>query len=143
MSGTSSRTIAIRLTTEQADRVKRELQAIGDEGSKALGRIETASAAASPALQTLASVSDGAVQAFGRMGVSLGGLERVLTSSRGGLSGVTLGITAIAAAGGAEASGAAGGLAEARAILDVLTRAIGCLQQLRRHHGSVPRRTVP
>ncbi|ODU55243.1 MAG: hypothetical protein ABS99_07790 [Acetobacteraceae bacterium SCN 69-10] len=128
MSGTSSRTIAIRLTTEQADRVKRDLQAIGDEGSKALGRIETASAAASPALQTLASVSDGAVQAFGRMGVSLGGLERVLTSSRGGLSGVTLGITALAAA------GATAGVSIARAgdaltgTLARLTAATGSMQ---------------
>lgn len=128
MSGSSSRTIAIRLTTEQADRVKRELQAIGDEGSKALGRIETASASASPALQTLASVSDGAVQAFGRMGVSLGGLERVLTSSRGGLSGVTLGLSALAAV------GATAGVSIARAgdaltsTLARLTAATGSMQ---------------
>jgi hypothetical protein len=58
MSGATARTVGIRVSTEGADRARRELEQFGVAGEAALRRVETASAAASPGLQRLAGASD-------------------------------------------------------------------------------------
>jgi len=61
MSG-SARTIAIRLTADNAEPTRRALEQVGESGERALRGIDAASAAAQPALQGLATASDGAVR---------------------------------------------------------------------------------
>jgi hypothetical protein len=62
MSGSAARTIAIRLTADNAEPTRRALEQVGESGERALRRIDAASAAAQPALQGLATASDGAVR---------------------------------------------------------------------------------
>ncbi|MCZ8147629.1 MAG: hypothetical protein O9325_07255, partial [Roseomonas sp.] len=62
MSGAAARTIAIRLTADNAEPTRRALEQVGETGDRALRRIDAASAAAQPALQGLAAASDGAVR---------------------------------------------------------------------------------
>ncbi len=48
MNGAAARTVGIRVSTEGADRARRELEQFGTAGEAALRRVEVASAAASP-----------------------------------------------------------------------------------------------
>ena len=98
MSGTAARTIAIRLTADNAEPTRRALEQVGESGERALRRIDAASAAAQPALQGLAAASDGAVRAFATMGVGLGGAERVFAGVATGAGAATAAIAALAAA---------------------------------------------
>ncbi|MFN6268346.1 MAG: hypothetical protein ACK45D_19175, partial [Alphaproteobacteria bacterium] len=66
MSG-AARTIAIRLSAENAETVRRSLEKLGADGKKALEQIDSASAKAQPAMRGLASASDAAVRSFGAL----------------------------------------------------------------------------
>lgn len=121
MSGSAARTIAIRLTADNAEPTRRALEQVGVSGERALRRIDAASAAAQPALQGLAAASDGAVRAFANMGVGLGGAERVFA---GVATGAGLAATAIAAL---AAGTVAAGVAVARAG-DQATESLARLQ---------------
>lgn len=109
MSGSVVRTTTIRVRTEDADKARRELEQVGNEGERAFRRIGTASIQAQPALQNLASASDGAVRAFGNVGGTLGGLERVFAGIAAGMAGTGAAFTLV----GAAAAGAAVGIARA------------------------------
>ena len=121
MSGSAARTIAIRLTADNAEPTRRALEQVGESGERAFRRIDAASAAAQPALQGLAAASDGAVRAFANMGVGLGGVERVFA---GVATGAGLAATAIAAL---AAGTVAAGVAVARAG-DQATESLARLQ---------------
>ncbi len=121
MSGSAARTIAIRLTADNAEPTRRALEQVGESGERALRRIDVASAQAQPALQGLAAASDGAVRAFANMGVGLGGAERAFA---GIATGAGLAATAIAAL---AAGTAAAGVAVARAG-DQATESLARLQ---------------
>ncbi|WP_203077309.1 tape measure protein [Falsiroseomonas ponticola] len=121
MSGSAARTIAIRLTADNAEPTRRALEQVGESGERALRRIDAASAAAQPALQGLAAASDGAVRAFANMGVGLGGAQRVFA---GVATGAGLAATAIAAL---AAGTVAAGVAVARAG-DLATESLARLQ---------------
>lgn len=109
MSGTVARTTTIRVRTEDADKARRELEQVGNEGERAFRRIGTAAIQAQPTLQNLASASDGAVRAFGNVGGTLGGLERVFAGVTAGMTGTGAAFTLV----GAAAAGAAVGIARA------------------------------
>ena len=64
--------VAIRLSAENAEPTRRALEQVGETGERALRRIGSASTAAQPALQGLASISDTALRAFGSLGASVG-----------------------------------------------------------------------
>jgi tape measure domain-containing protein len=121
MSGAAARTIAIRLTADNAEPTRRALEQVGESGERALRRIDAASAAAQPALQGLAAASDGAVRAFANMGVGLGGAERLFAGVATGAGAATAAITALAA------GTVAAGVAVARAG-DQATESIARLQ---------------
>ncbi|WP_431304043.1 tape measure protein [Sediminicoccus sp. BL-A-41-H5] len=121
MSGSAARTIAIRLTADNAEPTRRALEQVGESGERALRRIDAASAQAQPALQGLAAASDGAVRAFANMGVGLGGTERAFA---GIATGAGLAATAIAAL---AAGTVAAGVAVARAG-DQATESLARLQ---------------
>ncbi len=121
MSGSAARTIAIRLTADNAEPTRRALEQVGETGERALRRIDAASAAAQPALQGLAAASDGAVRAFASMGVGLGGVERVFAGVAGGAGAAATAIAALAA------GTVAAGVAVARAG-DQATESIARLQ---------------
>jgi tape measure domain-containing protein len=121
MSGAAARTIAIRLTADNAEPTRRALEGVGETGERALRRIDAAFAQAQPALQGLAAASDGAVRAFANMGVGLGGAERVFA---GIATGAGLAATAIAAL---AAGTVAAGVAVARAG-DAATESLARLQ---------------
>jgi tape measure domain-containing protein len=97
MSG-AARTIAIRLTADNAEPTRRALEQVGESGERALRRIDAASAQAQPALRGLAAASDGAVRAFASMGVGLGGAERAFAGIAAGASGAMAAVAALAAA---------------------------------------------
>jgi len=97
MSGSAARTIAIRLTADNAEPTRRALEQVGESGERALRRIDVASAAAQPALQGLAAASDGAVRAFASIGVGLGGAERLFAGVATGAGAATAAIAALAA----------------------------------------------
>ena len=121
MSGAAARTIAIRLTADNAEPTRRALEQVGESGERALRRIDAASAQAQPALQGLAAASDGAVRAFANLGVGLGGAERAFA---GIATGAGIAATAIAAL---AAGTAAAGVAVARAG-DQATESLARLQ---------------
>jgi tape measure domain-containing protein len=121
MSGAAARTIAIRLTADNAEPTRRALEQVGESGERALRRIDAASAQAQPALRGLAAASDGAVRAFANMGVGLGGAGRAFTGIATG-AGVALSAVAALAAGVITA-----GVAVARAG-DAATESLARLQ---------------
>jgi tape measure domain-containing protein len=98
MSGAAARTVGIRVSTEGADRARRELEQFGVAGEAALRRVETASAAASPRLQRLAGASDIATRAFQGMGGSLGTVGNTFAGVSVAAGGLTAGIVAMGAA---------------------------------------------
>ncbi len=98
MSGAAARTVGIRVSTEGADRARRELEQFGTAGEAALRRVEVASAAASPGLQRLAGASDVATRAFQGMGGSLGTVGSTFAGVSVAAGGLTAGIVAMGAA---------------------------------------------
>ena len=82
MSG-AARTIAIRLSAENAETVRRSLEKLGADGKKALEQIDGASAKAQPAMRGLASASDATVRSFGALGNSLGSAGSAFVSVAG------------------------------------------------------------
>jgi len=104
MSG-AARTIAIRLSAENAETVRRSLEKLGADGKKALEQIDSASAKAQPAMRGLASASDAAVRSFGALGNSLGSTGSAFVSVAGRAGGTAAAIAAVAV--GAAAAGSA------------------------------------
>jgi len=104
MSG-AARTIAIRLSAENAETVRRSLEKLGADGKKALEQIESASAKGQPAMRGLASASDAAVRSFGALGNSLGSTGSAFVSVAGRAGGAAAAIAAVAV--GAAAAGSA------------------------------------
>ena len=104
MSG-AARTIAIRLSAENAETVRRSLEKLGADGKKALEQIDSASAKAQPAMRGLASASDAAVRSFGALGNSLGSTGSAFVSVAGRAGGAAAAIAAVAV--GAAAAGSA------------------------------------
>ena len=98
MSGAAARTVGIRVSTEGADRARRELEQFGAAGEAALRRVETASTAASPGLQRIAGASDVATRAFQGMGGSLGTVGSTFAGVSVAAGGLTAGIVAMGAA---------------------------------------------
>jgi tape measure domain-containing protein len=98
MSGSVARTVGIRVSTEGADRARRELEQFGTAGEAALRRVEVASLAASPGLQRLAGASDVATRAFQGMGGSLGTVGSTFAGVSVAAGGLTAGIAAMGAA---------------------------------------------
>ncbi len=98
MSGAAARTVGIRVSTEGADRARRELEQFGTAGEAALRRVEAASLAASPGLQRLAGASDIATRAFQGMGGSLGTVGSTFAGVSVAAGGLTAGIVAMGAA---------------------------------------------
>ncbi|MCA3336193.1 MAG: tape measure protein [Roseomonas sp.] len=105
MSGTAARTIAIRLSAENAETVRRSLEKLGADGKRALEQIDSASAKAQPAMRGLASASDAAVRSFGALGNSLGSTGSAFVSVAGRAGGAAAAIAAVAV--GAAAAGSA------------------------------------
>jgi tape measure domain-containing protein len=105
MSGTAARTIAIRLSAENAETVRRSLEKLGADGKKALEQIDSASAKAQPTMRGLASASDAAVRSFGVLGNSLGSTGSAFVSVAGRAGGAAAAIAAVAV--GAAAAGSA------------------------------------
>ncbi|MGI9128257.1 MAG: tape measure protein [Roseomonas sp.] len=104
MSG-AARTIAIRLSAENAETVRRSLEKLGADGKKALEQIDSASAKAQPAMRGLASASDAAVRSFGALGNSLGSAGSAFVSVAGRAGGAAAAMAAVAV--GAAAAGSA------------------------------------
>ena len=104
MSG-AARTIAIRLSAENAETVRRSLEKLGADGKKALEQIDSASAKAQPAMRGLASASDAAVRSFGALGNSLGSTGSAFVSVAGRAGGAAAAMAAVAV--GAAAAGSA------------------------------------
>ncbi|MCA3340571.1 MAG: tape measure protein [Roseomonas sp.] len=104
MSG-AARTIAIRLSAENAETVRRSLEKLGADGKKALEQIDSASAKAQPAMRGLASASDAAARSFGALGNSLGSTGSAFVSVAGRAGGAAAAIAAVAV--GAAAAGSA------------------------------------
>ncbi|MFN9336928.1 MAG: tape measure protein [Alphaproteobacteria bacterium] len=104
MSG-AARTIAIRLSAENAETVRRSLEKLGADGKKALEQIDSASAKAQPAMRGLASASDAAVRSCGALGNSLGSTGSAFVSVAGRAGGAAAAIAAVAV--GAAAAGSA------------------------------------
>jgi tape measure domain-containing protein len=102
---TAARTIAIRLSAENAETVRRSLEKLGADGKKALEQIDSASAKAQPAMRGLASASDAAVRSFGALGNSLGSTGSAFVSVAGRAGGAAAAIAAVAV--GAAAAGSA------------------------------------
>jgi tape measure domain-containing protein len=98
MSGSIARTVGIRVSTEGADRARRELEQFGTAGEAALRRVEVASLAASPGLQRLAGASDIATRAFQGMGGSLGTVGSTFAGVSVAAGGLTAGIVAMGVA---------------------------------------------
>jgi tape measure domain-containing protein len=105
MSGTAARTIAIRLSAENAETVRRSLEKLGADGKRALEQIDSASAKAQPAMRGLASASDAAVRSFGALGNSLGSTGSAFVSVAGRAGGAAAAMAAVAV--GATAAGSA------------------------------------
>jgi hypothetical protein len=93
MSG-SRPNVNVRIGTEGADKVKRDLEAIGAEGERAGRRIQGATTAASPALQSIAGLSDSAATAVAGLSSRLGVVGSALTGAAAAGAGLGVAITA-------------------------------------------------
>jgi tape measure domain-containing protein len=124
MSG-SKPNVNIRLGTEGAEKVRRDLEAIGAEGERAGKRVQAAGTTASPALQSLAGASDTTARAFG--GLSRGALGVSAGFAAMGAAAVAS-VTAIAKSGDqmtatmARLTSATGGIGAAQAAYEGLFR---------------------
>jgi len=133
MSGTAARTIAIRLSAENAETVRRSLEKLGADGKRALEQIDSASAKAQPAMRGLASVSDTAVRSFGALGNSLGstGSAFVSVASRAGGAAAAIAAVAVGAAAAGSAIARAGDQAtESLARLQAATGSFGAAEKV-------------
>jgi tape measure domain-containing protein len=124
----AARTIAIRLTAENADAVKRALEGIGKDGKAALNRVNRASEGLGAGVTGAAAASDVAVRAFGSLSTGLGGLNASVGALVSGLSGATLGLGALGAAAGTALVGIARAGDEMTGALGRLSTATGSLQ---------------
>lgn len=128
MSG-SKPTVAIRLGIEGADKVRRELEALGKDGEKALKQFESALAKSNPEMQKLAGSADIASRAFAGMGGSLGRVGSVATGVAGVAGVLTTGFVALGAAAAVSAVAIAKAGDSANATLARLTSASGGIGQ--------------
>jgi tape measure domain-containing protein len=128
MSG-SRPTVAIRVTAENADKTRSDLERIGTSGEAAMRRVQNASAAATPEMQRLAGASDIAQRAFTGLGGSLGRFGGLATGASAGASALAAGFLAVGAAAGVAAVNIARAGDTATATLARLTSATGSLQQ--------------
>jgi hypothetical protein len=101
MSGSIARTVGVRISTEGADRARRELEQFGAAGEAALRRVNAASIAASSSMQTMAGASDALVHSLGGLPGPLGTVGRQIGVMQAGLGGVSGGFNLAAAAGAA------------------------------------------
>jgi len=62
----ATRTAVIRVALE-GDQTRQQLERLGQDGERALDRVRGAAKAADPALQGVASASDGLARSMGRM----------------------------------------------------------------------------
>jgi tape measure domain-containing protein len=133
MSGTAARTIAIRLSAENAESVRRSLEKLGADGKKALEQIDSASAKAQPAMRGLASASDAAVRSFGALGNSLGSTGSAFVSVAGRAGGAAAAIAAVAvgvAAAGSAIARAGDQATESLARLQAATGSFGAAEKV-------------
>lgn len=128
MSG-SKPTVAIRVTAENADKTRADLERIGTTGEAALKRVQVASAAAAPEMQRLATASDVAQRAFTGLGGSLGRVGAVATNVAGVAGVLTVGFAALGAAAGVAAVNIAKAGDAANATLARLASATGSMAQ--------------
>ena len=124
MSG-SRPTVAIRVTAENADKTRSDLERIGTSGEAAMRRVQNASAAATPEMQRLAGASDIAERAFTGLGGSLGRFGSLATGASAGASVLAAGFLAEGAAAGVAAVNIARAGDTATATLARLTSATG------------------
>jgi tape measure domain-containing protein len=132
MSG-AARTIAIRLSAENAETVRRSLEKLGADGKKALEQIDSASAKAQPAMRGLASASDAAVRSFGALGNSLGSTGSAFVSVAGRAGGAAAAIAAVAvgaAAAGSAVARAGDQATESLARLQAATGSVGAAEKV-------------
>jgi len=133
MSGTAARTIAIRLSAENAETVRRSLEKLGADGKKALEQIDSASAKAQPAMRGLASASDAAVRSFGALGNSLGSTGSAFVGVAGRAGGAAAAIAAVAvgvAAAGSAIARAGDQATESLARLQAATGSFGAAEKV-------------
>ncbi len=97
MSG-AARTVSIRVSTEGAERARKDLEQFGTAGEAALRRVEGAAAATSPAMQRLAGASDGLARSVAAMPGPMGNAARQVQGLAAGLSTAGGGFAAAAAA---------------------------------------------
>ena len=128
MSG-SRPTVAIRVTAENADKTRADLERIGTSGEAAMRRVQSASAAATPEMQRLAGASDIAQRAFTGLGGSLGRFGGLATGASAGAGALAAGFLAVGAAAGVAAVNIARAGDTATATLARLTSATGSLAQ--------------
>lgn len=128
MSG-SRPTVAIRVTAENADKTRADLERIGTTGEAALKRVQTASAMATPEMQRLASASDVAQRAFTGLGGSLGRVGAVATNVSGVAGVLATGFIALGAAAGVAAVNIAKAGDAATGTLARLASATGSMAQ--------------
>ena len=132
MSG-AARTIAIRLSAENAEAVRRSLEKLGADGKKALEQIDSASAKAQPAMRGLASASDAAVRSFGALGNSLGSTGSAFVSVAGRAGGAAAAMAAVgvgAAAAGSAIARAGDQATESLARLQAATGSFGAAEKV-------------
>jgi hypothetical protein len=110
MSG-SRPTVAIRVTAENADKTRTDLERIGTSGEAAMRRVQNASAAATPEMQRLAGASDIAQRAFIGLGASSGQLGAALS-----------GLASAGSVAGAAVAGLAAGLGAAVTVAEKFER---------------------
>lgn len=128
MSG-SRPTVAIRVTAENADKTRADLERIGTTGEAALKRVQAASAMATPEMQRLASASDVAQRAFTGLGGSLGRVGAVATNVSGVAGVLATGFIALGAAAGVAAVNIAKAGDAATGTLARLASATGSMAQ--------------
>jgi tape measure domain-containing protein len=124
----AARTIAIRLTAENAEAVRRQLEELGRGGEQSLRRIEGASDASGAGVRRLATASDGAVRSFGGLSVAAGGMVRGFGGVSAALSAAGLSLAAVAAGAGVAAGAIARAGDEMTASLSRLRAATGSTQ---------------
>jgi hypothetical protein len=91
----ATRPVTIRLSTENADKVRRELKELGADGQRALHRIETAGQPASRGLRAVNAAALEADRGLGQVSARAGALARITAAI--GPIGVAMGVTAGAA----------------------------------------------
>ena len=125
MSGTVARTTTIRIRTEDADKARRELERLGDDGQRSVKKIEAASNEASPALRGISSAGEGAARALGGLTDGLGGMGRAFAGVTAGASGTAAAFALVGAAAAAAVIAVARAGDEMNGVMARLTSASG------------------